>query len=189
MSESRKPSVVEITTVATEPCGCDGTGKIHYVEREPEDTHRPLGDGLYAGPATTYGSRLCQCRAELDPRPGEASWWDTTRIYSAEWEASVFRDRAEITVNAERPISSENYIVERRGNRYYPTFVDLDVSDPALHFLFPDEARELARLLIAAADAADAIDKPDQDECGHWWPCDCPKAHSVPADGQEEAAR
>lgn len=152
---------------------CDGNGKISYVEHEPEDTKKDLGNGLYAGPATTYGSRLCECREQLEPREGEARWWSSETVYEGQWQSSVHQHQAVVKVSAEVPISDENFKVHRRGNRYYPTSVDVDLSLDWLHALFPEEARELAALLIAAADKVDEIDNPDADECGHWFPCDC----------------
>lgn len=144
---------------------CDGSGKISRVEREPEDTRRELGHGLYAGPATTYTSDLCRCRAELEPRDGEAHWWTSETIFEEEWTASVFARNLTVKVSGEIPVSRDNYRVHKRGNRYYPCFVDIGEAT----FVSPDEARELARLLVAAADACDAYDKPDLDEDGKWW--------------------
>lgn len=155
---------------------CSGEGRISYVEREPEDTRRELGDGYYTGPVTTYGSRLCECREALPEREGEASWWTTESIYAGEWESEVFRFTASIDVSAEVPISEDNYRVVRRGNRYWPTTIDLtfaneDGREAKIGWLWPKEARALAARLIEAADAADAIDKPDTcDECGVWLP-------------------
>jgi hypothetical protein len=149
----------EITTEQIEPCGCDGTGRIQYIDREPENTRKPLGDGLYAGPSTTHGTLLCECRRALEPRDGEATWWSSKLIYEAEWDALVFEPHAEVSVMAEVPISADNYVLHRtRENAYWPCSVAVDLSDPEMHWLFPDEARELARLLIEAADAADAYD-------------------------------
>lgn len=153
-------SKVEIETPATEPCGCDGSGSIKYVEREPDDAVKQLGHGLVAGPATTYGTHLCSCRRALPPRDGEARWWSSKTVYSAEWQGVVFEPTAEISVRGEVPVSDENYVLHRtEENFYWPTSVSVTFSDPDMGWLFPDEARELARLLVEAADAADAWDK------------------------------
>lgn len=144
---------------------CDGSGKISY-ETHAEHPAPPEGyEGEYIGSSHTYGSRLCRCRLELEPREGEARWWDSKTIFAEEWNASVFDKTLEVVVRAEVPISDDNYLVAKRGNRYYPTFVDIGEAS----FVFPDEARELARLLIAAADACDAYDKPDTTDGGTWW--------------------
>jgi hypothetical protein len=148
-------------------CRCDGSGKISY--KHVDDRQYEIGEGLIAGPWTTWGSHLCECRRELPPREGQARWWTTETVYSSDWSSSVFRETAEITVQAEVPVSEDNYVVHRRGNRYYPCSVDLNVSSKDLHFLFPEEARELARMLVEAADKCDEIDLPDCDEAGAWW--------------------
>ena len=168
----KRPVTVEQTTEPSSDCPlglCDGSGEIKTIEREPEDTQKPIGEGYYIGPSTCYTSRLCDCRANLGPRAGEARWWSSKTIYSDEWESQVHQHAGEIVVCAEVPISEDNYIVEKRGNRYYPTFVDVDFESDWLHALFPDEARELAAKLIAAADACDAYDKPDCTPEGIWW--------------------
>jgi hypothetical protein len=156
-------------------CRCGGTGKLSHDSGWVDHAEPPnLPEGAeYVSGHRTMSSSLCQCRRDLEPREGEAAWWDSETVFDEVWVASVFQDTAEIVVKAEVPISEDNYRVVRRGNRYYPTSIDLDVSSEELHFLFPDEARELARLLIAAADKCDEIDKPDCDRCGHWHPCDC----------------
>lgn len=149
----------EITTEQSEPCGCDGTGRIQYIDREPKGTKKPLGNGIYAGPSTTYGTLLCDCRRALEARDGEATWWSSKLIYEAEWDGVCFEPHADVYVRAEVPISADNYVLHRtRENAYYPCSVSVDFTDPEMHWLFPDEARELARLLTEAADAADAYD-------------------------------
>jgi hypothetical protein len=162
---------------AAPPCPhgeCDGTGRISYVTHEPEDAQREVAPGVVIGPATTWGSYLCRCRWALEPRPGQASWWVSKSIYEAEWYAEVFDRHLSVSVTAEVPVSSDNYIVEKRGNRYYPTFVDIGEAT----WVRPEEARELAALLIAAADAAETYDVPDVNEDGTWWH---PEAEPTPA--------
>lgn len=153
-------------------CECDGSGAIRY-EIPGDGIQRPLGHGYTIEIVTGSGTRLCECRKSLAPRDGEARWWTTETVYSGQWESTVFEHQATIKVDVEIPVSEDNYVLHRRGNRYYPTTIDLDFSIDWFHSLFPDEARELARLLNEAADAADAIDEPDADKCGHWYPCDC----------------
>lgn len=154
----------EVETPALLPCGCDGSGRIRYIEREPEGTAKPLGDGLVAGPAVTHGTYLCKCRYELAEREGEASWWTSKTVYSADWQGAVFEPSAEVSVRGEVPISEDNYVLRRTGkNFYWPCSVSVELSDPSMGWLFPEEARELARLLIEAADAAEAYDTvPDE---------------------------
>ena len=152
---------------------CDGAGKISYVHREHEDIQRELGGGLVAGPLTTYGSRLCACRESLEPREGEAQWWTSERVFHGHAQASIYEEGFEVQVDAEVPISEDNYKLVRRGNRYYPTLIDFYVDFRDKTTLFPEEARALAKVLANAADAADAIDLPCADSCGHWFPCDC----------------
>lgn len=163
LHERKHPTTTEIETVGSDACPlglCDGSGQIKYVEREPETVRRPIGGGLELGPMVTHGTHLCRCRWEAEPRVGDARWWTSRSVYSAEWESSVHRHEGEIMVRGEVPVSDENFIVHRTGeNFYYPTTIDLDFDQDWLHSLFPDEARDLAAKLVAAADAADAYDE------------------------------
>jgi hypothetical protein len=68
-------------------------------------------------------------------------------------------------------MSRDNFRLHRRGNRFYPTLIEVDA--PNTMTLHSDTARTLARALMAAADAADRIDDDCVDVCGHWYPCDC----------------
>ncbi len=156
------PQTVEIETPATDACPlgkCDGSGEIKYTAREPEDTKKDIGNGYYIGASTTMGTTLCPCRQDLPERDGSARWWSSKSVYSAEWQAVVFEPTAEISVSGEVPISEDNYVLKRTlENAYWPCSVSVEFSDPSMGWLFPDEARELARLLVEAADAADAYD-------------------------------
>lgn len=152
-----------------EPCAkCGDTGAASYVE-ESSDPPRHIGNGIVVEAATTYGTRLCGCRESLPPLPGRARWWDTVSVYEDEFETAVLRHNVSVSVCGERPISAENYIVEKRGNRYYPTTINIDASENWIHWLSPEEARKIAAMLTAAADAADAYDEPDVNEDGTWW--------------------
>ena len=96
--------------------------------------------------------------------------WTTESVYSDEALVTCSGDKSVyIAVRAEVPMEGDVRL-PRRGNRYFPTFVDLEAYGELLSFS-PDDARDFARKLLAAADAADAIDTPDADVCGHWWPC------------------
>lgn len=161
-----------VPTRARCPLGkCDGTGAIKYVERG-EGPPVEVAEGVFVGPMTTYGTNLCECRTSLEPRDGRARWWTSETVYNGEWEGSVFGIDGSLSVQAEVPISDDNYIVKRPGNRYYPTLIDLTFTrarggyegiEYELPAIFADEARELAARLIEAADAADAIDVPCAD--------------------------
>ena len=175
-----------MTDLATS-CECGGTGKIDYVHREPESAARESG-GVIIGPATTYGSRLCECRRTLEPREGEARWWESETVYEAEWSAEVFELGAEIVVKAEVPISEDNYrLVRSDENRYWPCSVDVELYRGKATASFPGlwshEARDLAAKLIAAAEAVEAIDGANACErCGAWrMVCAC-KEHAATAD-------
>lgn len=147
----------EIVTKATEPCGCDGTGRIQVIERD--DREVPIGNGLILGMGTSWTTRLCECRKSLAPRDGEARWWSSKTVYSESWASSVHQHSAEITVQAEVPVSEDNYVLKRTPeNAYYPVMIDVDLSHDWLHALFPDEARALAALLVSAAERAEAIE-------------------------------
>lgn len=136
---------------------CAGTGQMRTMSEE-----RGLGWA-----SETHSSHLCPCRQALPARDGPAAWWSSETVFSGE-ASTLLGDVYEVSVRAEVPISEDNFRVHRRGNRYYPTLVDLNGTT-----LTPENARELALLLLSASDAADTVDKADTDACGHWAPCDC----------------
>lgn len=113
----------------------------------------------------------CACRAALPPRPGHASWWSTESVLSLDVKIPIFDESVSIAVDAEVPMSAENFRVQRRGNRYYPTLIHIEA--PADMTLHACTARDLARALIQAAEAAEKVDDADTAPCGHWSPCDC----------------
>jgi hypothetical protein len=92
------------------------------------------------------------------------------------FELRALTDSLVVSVAAEVPSDGNGKRLPRFGNRYYPTFVDLSINGDETLIFHADEARELAGKLLAAADAADRIDVPDTDRCGHWAPCKCGKA-------------
>lgn len=146
---------------------CQGTGQIVHVTT----SERRLADGSTVQ-LSGHSTSLCECRAALPPRAGEARWWTLRPVYAATVDVPIFQQRVEITVDTEVPVSDDNYPLVTRGNRYYPTLVDVVIGDEKL-LMHGDTAREFAQRLIAAADAVDACDVPDSDTCGHWAPCGC----------------
>ena len=100
--------------------------------------------------------------------------WSLETVLDLALDIPIHQDSISISVKTEVPMRGTERI-ERRGNRYYPTLIDLELSHPDLT-LHAETARELADMLIKAANAADAADNPDTDVCGHWWPCDCDQA-------------
>jgi hypothetical protein len=155
--------MLRVEAEALTECRCGGSGQIQWRE-----SNRAMS-GL--------GTALCPCRKSLPVREGNAAWWTTERVYEATVDIPIFSELVSIAVNAEVPISGDNYRVQRRGNRYYPTLVDLDVGKESL-LMHGDTARRLGQALIAAADASDAVDQADCDPCGHWAPCDCKQAEA-----------
>ncbi|MDP3720793.1 MAG: hypothetical protein Q8T13_23775 [Acidobacteriota bacterium] len=147
-------------------CVCEGTG-AYVVASKVKGC-----DVLVSG----YSTEPCVCRKNLPAREGKATWWTKETVFSETAIALV--DEVRVSVQPEVPMSDDNHRVQRRGNRYYPTFVDFEVGRERA-ILFPDEARKLAQLLVRAADAADLIDHADVDACGHWAPCDCGKVKAT----------
>lgn len=145
-------------------CKCNGTGRLTYHHK-----HEPIQADGYRIEGSTSGSHLCPCRQVLEPRAGEAAWWTLETVHHEFWQGGLCS--AEFTVQAEVPVSKDNYKVHRRGNRYWPTSVDVD-HEP-LRFIDGDEAQQFAAALKRAADKAAEIDAADADVCGHWAPCDC----------------
>ena len=151
---------------------CLGTGNIRYEHRHESG-------------AMEWGTRLCGCREVVPAREGKAHWWSLETLFERELEIPIGRESFLVEVKAEVPIDSQNYRVQRLGNRYYPTLIDVHLGSAELS-LHPDTAREIAKALIEAADMADKTDLPDTDACGHWAPCDHCKSATARAaeDGQ-----
>jgi hypothetical protein len=95
--------------------------------------------------------------------------WSTESVFSESVDIPIGDLVLDIGVSAEVPMRGATR-VPRLGNRYYPTLVKVEGPDD--YEMHPDTARELAKRLIEAADACDAIDQPDTAPCGHWAPCD-----------------
>jgi hypothetical protein len=148
---------------------CDDKGA--YGVEEPEEK-RQMADGSTWVFGPTYSTVLCDCRKDVPPRDGKASWWTLESVYDADVVIPIGDESVSVKVSAEVPMSDDNYRLHRFGNRYYPTLIDVEVSHDKLT-LHSDTARELAKALMAAADSADRIDNPDLDTCGHWAPCEC----------------
>ncbi len=148
---------------------CHGTGA--YAVMEPEE-RRTLSDGSISISGPGFSTVACACRETLPPRDGKAAWWTLESVYAIDVTVPIFDDVFSITVKAEVPMSDENFRVHRRGNRYYPTLINIE--SPREMTLHACSARELARALLAAAEAAERIDDADTDtRCGHWAPCQC----------------
>jgi NTP pyrophosphatase (non-canonical NTP hydrolase) len=153
-------------------------------EQEKHDTRVDSLSFANSPLATTAGSNEvppspAHTRLMVPPINGEfvnakAAHWTMVSVYSREMDLIGRRDFA-VHVETEEPRNEAQERVVRRGNRYYPTTVTIDVGDADV-WMHPAEARELAAYLIEAADVADACDLPDGDKCGHWAPCDCEQA-------------
>jgi hypothetical protein len=110
---------------------------------------------------------------------GAAVVWGDETLATFEW--SDCGTRRVIQVVTEVPKDADGGVLPRRGNRWYPSMLRVATGgpeyDPPTMLLMPEDARELAAQLIAAADTADRVDKPDTDPCGHWAPCSCQQGH------------
>lgn len=154
--------------MSTRCAKCGDTGS--YEKREKES--RLMSDGS-TWEFEAFLTIPCECRRELPPRDGKATWWSLERVY--ERDVIVGVDTITVAVRAEVPMSADGYRVHRYGNRYYPTMIDVE-EWPTL--LLPDDVRKLAAVLIEAADVCDRIDAADCAPCGHWAPCECGKTRA-----------
>jgi hypothetical protein len=150
-------------------CGrCNGTGKLRY-----EEEHLPVqhADGTIVE-GRTSGTRPCRCVRDLPAIEGDASWWNSEVVWESVFNDSIGLDEVvEISVCSEVPRREDGRRVQMLGNRCYPTMVELHL--PSEMLMHPFQLRDLALKLLAAVAAAEAIDDPCQDACGHWFPCDC----------------
>jgi hypothetical protein len=151
---------------------CGDTGKVMYRtlgDIEP----RPIGGGYTIQDMGGSGTRACSCVRDLPPIEGHATWWESERVFT-----EVFTDTItpvdgaiEVTVDTEVPRDENGRRVVMRGNRYYPTMVN--VEGPADMLIHGPAVAELADVLKRAAAKVREIDDPCSDLCGHWFPCDC----------------
>lgn len=106
----------------------------------------------------------------------DTAWsWQLETVQAFDW-TDLGMESHYVKVRAEVPYTKEGRRLSRRGNRYYPTMVDLETGyfqhgEEVTLMLMPEDARSLAAALTKAAEVAEATDKPDEDSCGHWWPC------------------
>lgn len=158
-------------TEPTQSCSrCGGKGTVVYREigdALPTD----IGNGVTIQNTGGLSTRSCSCVRDLPPIDGKATWWESENVWSAVFTGTIENEACEITVDAEVPRDENGRRVVMRGNRYFPTWVE--VQAPPLMRLHPEDARRLALKLLAAAEVCDSIDDPCSDECGHWAPCDC----------------
>jgi hypothetical protein len=149
---------------------CGDTGKRSYTI-PPSGESRTLPSGTVISDGGGSGTLACACVRDLPPVEGEATWWTSESAHSDVFVGCMPDTVFELSASAEVPRRADGRRVVMRGNRYWPTWIDLD--GPVHAHLEPREARALAGALVAAADACDAVDGPCRDLCGHWWPCSC----------------
>lgn len=106
---------------------------------------------------------------------GEAWSWELETVQAFDW-SDLGMDSYYVKVRAEVPYTKDHHRIPRRGNRYWPTLIDLETGlfrhgEEITVMLMVEDARSLAAALNKAADVAEQTDKPDLDACGHWWPC------------------
>lgn len=149
---------------------CGGTGKIGY--RTSGGDTVTMSDGTVIQEMSGYSTRACSCVRDLPAIEGHATWWETEIVWSKVWTDSIYPDSAvEMQVETEVPRDENGRRVHMRGNRYYPTMVDVEL--PSKLLMHPFQARDLALKLMAAAQVCEDIDEPCSDKCGHWYPCNC----------------
>lgn len=153
-------SVDPLLHQAKPPCPkCGGKGKISY--RTPGDLEpTPLGDGTTIQSMGGWGTRACECVRDLPATDGKATWWETETIYSDVVSFPIFSECVEIHAICEVPRGDDGRRYHRTAeNAYYPALIDAVWPGGEKSTLHADTARELAAVLIAAADACDKADE------------------------------
>lgn len=149
-------------------CGDTGTTTYRTLgDVEP----RPFGEGYTIQDMGGFHTRACSCVRDLPPIDDEATWWESETVFNEVFTDTITPDRAvEITVSREVPRNKAGRECVMRGNRYFPTMVDVEGELGMLH---GDALERFAELLQRAAAKVREIDDPCSDLCGHWWPCQC----------------
>jgi hypothetical protein len=145
-----------MSAVACEACG--GKGTIAYrVEGDFEPT--PVGNGVSAQNMGGWSTRPCKCVKDLPATDGSAKWWDSETIYSTAIPVPVGDTAIEVSADCEVPRAENGRRLHRTAdNAFYPPLITLETDRPSLT-LFAEDARALAAVLVAAADACDRADK------------------------------
>lgn len=120
--------------------------------------------------------------AEEGRTEAEQPWsWSSETIQ--EFDSGGAADNARIRVVSEVPQRKDGTPLPRRGNRWYPTMVEVwlgyrdERGEEMTCTMLLEDARHLADALRRGADIAEATDKADVDTCGHWWPCSREEPH------------
>lgn len=157
---------------------CDKCDNGRIVTDNPPGEPFELESGAVAQVVGGYSSHLCGCRRSLPPREGDASWW-TMNVALFERDAEIFSEAITIKVTTELPVSEDNYPLVRKGNRYYPTMIEVGSRTLTVPIV-----QDIIAALTEAVKIAEATDAPDTEPaCGHWAPCDCKRA-TAPTSGQ-----
>lgn len=104
--------------------------------------------------------------------------WDSDTI--EEVEVPLIASTGRIRVLSETPLTADGVVLPRRGNRYWPTMVQVWLGayidgEELTETMLAEDARALGKALIRASITAERTDAPDSDKCGHWAPCGCGK--------------
>lgn len=113
-----------------------------------------------------------------DMSVNDVQHWDLETIHASACATQLDGGDFCLTVQVEVPRDVLGQRLPLHGHRMWPTLVDVGVAVKSFSVL-PSTAREMARLLVLAADVADAVDAPDTGACGHWSPCGCKQADDL----------
>ena len=140
---------------------CNGTGKVVHHEPPSSDV-RDIGNGMTMQCMGGMFTRACACVRDLPPIDGAATWWDMEPVFGGVVAVPVGGEAIEVSVRVEVPRNDAGRRLHRTAeNFYYPTLIEME--GPETVTFFPATARELSRVLLAAADAcekADTLPKP-----------------------------